>query len=122
MIARNEQGNPTDPADIARLAEQEHERDKLKDSNVDWEDIELQADIQAQTGIQLVRPKKGKGKKCFSLLKNQDKYSILVTVSFQIKMRELLGKGRPKKYPGLTDLKKTSDSCRTRLQNKVLSA
>ena len=59
IIARDEQGNPTDPTDIAQLAEK-----KLKESkegNVDWEDPELQADIQLQTGIQLVRQKKGKG-------------------------------------------------------------
>ena len=59
IIARDEQGNPTDPTDIARLAEKKVEGSK--EGNVDWEDPELQADIQTQTGIQLVRQKKGKG-------------------------------------------------------------
>ena len=59
IIARDEQGNPTNPTDIARLAEKKAEGSK--EGNVDWEDPELQADIQAQTGIQLVRQKKGKG-------------------------------------------------------------
>ena len=59
IIARDEQGNPTDPTDIARLAEKKV--GGSKEGNVDWEDPELQADIQAQTGIQLVRQKKGKG-------------------------------------------------------------
>ena len=59
IVARDEQGNPTDPTEIARLAEKKFK--ESKEGNVDWEDPELQADIQLQTGIQLVRPKKGKG-------------------------------------------------------------
>ena len=59
IIARDEQGNPTDPTDIARLAEKKFK--ESKEGIVDWEDPELQADIQLQMGIQLVRQKKGKG-------------------------------------------------------------
>lgn len=64
VIARDEEGRPTDPQDIARLAQQEAHRQEA--GAADWEDRELQADIEAQTGKQLLRKGKRKSKGTFT--------------------------------------------------------
>ncbi len=59
IIPRNKLGEPNDPGDVKRLAEQ-REAERAANPNA-WEDEELQRDIEAQTGKQLVRKGKGKG-------------------------------------------------------------
>ncbi len=58
------------------------------------DDIELQQDIKAATGIDLTRKGKGRGKK---------------------------GKAKQKKYPNLTDINKRKNSVIRRLEKKILN-
>ncbi len=92
IVGRDNMGRPTDPKD-AEMLEKEHER--IQQEGVpEWEDPELQAEIQAATGVDVSR-KGGKGK----------------------------GKGRKakkEKYPDLTNINTVKDS-RSRLQRKILS-
>ena len=62
-------------------------------ANYNWEDTQLQAEIEAATGHQVVRKAKGRGK----------------------------GKGKKTQYPGLIDINKPQSSTMKRLEKRVFN-
>lgn len=94
IIARNDQGQPTDPKDIAALSGQHDDIDITSNDQSYWRDPELEADIEAALGVDLGSGKgksKGKGK----------------------------GKGKQTKYPNLTDITQVNNTSRNRLEKKI---
>ncbi|KAL0973954.1 hypothetical protein UPYG_G00213380 [Umbra pygmaea] len=93
IIPRDDLGKPTNPEDAARLDKEEWKR---REEQPDWRDPELMRDIELATGEDLGSSKTfGKGNK---------------------------GKGkRKKKYPNLSDLKKSGNTSRSRLEKKVFN-
>ncbi|KAG7278050.1 hypothetical protein CRUP_003712 [Coryphaenoides rupestris] len=96
IVPRDAQGQPSRAED--RLKEDLEEM-RRREMHPDWQDVELMQDIEAATGEdlgsqRLLRKGKGRGK----------------------------GKGKSKqKYPNLSDLKKTADTSRSRLEKKVFN-
>ncbi|CAL8356858.1 unnamed protein product [Merluccius merluccius] len=96
IIPRDAQGQPSRAEDRVREELEEMRRRKM---HPEWQDVELMQDIEAATGEDLGSQRllgkgKGRGK----------------------------GKGKSKqKYPNLSDLKKSADTSRSRLEKKVFN-
>ncbi|XP_010896992.2 UV-stimulated scaffold protein A [Esox lucius] len=92
IVPRDNLGKPTNPEDAERLEKEEWKR---REEQPDWRDPELMRDIELATGEDLGSSKTfGKHKK---------------------------GKGKRKKYPNLSDLKKSANTSRSRLEKKVFN-
>ncbi|CAL8264307.1 unnamed protein product [Lota lota] len=98
IVPRDAHGQPSRAEDREREAREDMRR---KEMHPDWQDVELMQDIEAATGEDLGSQRllgKGKGR-------GKGK-----------------GKGKSKqKYPNLSDLKKSADTSRSRLENKVFN-
>uniref|UniRef100_A0A8C4T9C6 UV-stimulated scaffold protein A n=1 Tax=Erpetoichthys calabaricus TaxID=27687 RepID=A0A8C4T9C6_ERPCA len=93
IVPRDDLGNPTNPEDIVRLEKEKKEKQEVQP---DWRDPEMMREIEAATGVDLGSAKNfGKGKGS--------------------------GKAKKRKYPNLTDLKKRSNTTRSRLEKRVFN-
>ncbi|PVD29818.1 hypothetical protein C0Q70_09075, partial [Pomacea canaliculata] len=97
IIARDENGEPSNPEDV----KVEVPETSMNNSSEipPWLDAELQADIEAATGHDLGSER--------SKIKQ--------------KKKGIKGKAKGKKYPGLTDIKETNNTTRSRLEAKVFN-
>lgn len=97
IVARDEMGRPVNPEnnEVKTL----DQPSTSKETVPDWQDPELLRDIEAATGVNLKMPEKRKSKGKSSKGKSTKK----------------------PKYPGLTDIKKTENTVRKRLEKKVLN-